>query len=100
VYLLFPGSTTTHHHHSQAQLDAGIDLVLPEAAQTKQTAGGFGISLILITLLLFLCIRRARRAAHLQAVKGVELSDDMAAALEAAADGDEAEENDEKHRSF
>jgi len=33
-------------------------------------------------------------------VKGVELSDDMAAALEAAADGDEAEENDEKHRSF
>ena len=64
MYLLFPGSTTTHHHHSQAQLDAGIDLVLPEAAQTKQTAGGFGISLILITLLLFLCIRRARRAAQ------------------------------------
>ena len=64
MYLLFPASITTLHHHSQAQLDAGIDLVLPEAAQTKQTAGGFGISLILITLLLFLCIRRARRAAQ------------------------------------
>ena len=64
MYLLFPASTTTLHRHSQAQLDAGIDLVLPEAAQTKETAGGFGISLILITLFLFLCIRRARRAAR------------------------------------